>query len=193
MDEPIARRKAALRTSTRAARRGLSAGERARAAATVVGRIGQLPEVRRAGTVLFYAAMSDEVELAGLVGAVRHRGARTLFPKVRDDDLDLIASTDLRSLEPGYRGVREPMGPRVDPGFVDVALVPGVAFDPTGGRLGQGGGHYDRLLPRLAHDCVRIGVCFACQLVPRVPRESHDARVDVVVTETGVHRRGDRD
>lgn len=192
MDDPIPQRKVALRATTRAARGRLSSGERALAAAGVVDRIGQLPEVRRAATVLFYAATNDEVELAGLVGAVRARGARTLFPKVRGDELDLIASTDLRSLEPGYRGVREPMGPRVDPGFVDVALVPGVAFDPTGGRLGQGGGHYDRLLPLLADDCVRIGVCFACQLVPRVPRAAHDAAVDVVVTETAVHRRGER-
>lgn len=192
MDEQIAQRKVALREATRAARRGLSSGERARAAAVVVDRIRELPEVRRAGTVLLYAATNDEVELAGLVGALRHRGTRTLFPKVRGHELDLIATTDLRSLEPGYRGVREPMGPRVDAGFVDVALVPGVAFDPTGGRVGQGGGHYDRLLPRLADGCLRVGVCFACQVVPRVPRASHDAPVDVVVTETAVHRPGGR-
>lgn len=192
MDEPIALRKAALRATTLGARRGLTPGQRARAAADIVGRLRGVPALREAGSVLFYAAMRDEVELAGLVGEVRERGGRTLFPRVRGDELELVVSGDLRGLEPGYRGVREPIGPRVDPAFVDVALIPGAAFDPTGGRLGQGGGHYDRLLPQLAEPCLRIGVCFACQLVPHVPREPHDAGVDLVVTEAGLYRRGRR-
>lgn len=193
MDQELRRRKAALRATALSNRRGLGPGARARGSAAIVARLADLPELRRAGTVLLYAALPDEVELAGLVGSLRQRGSRTLFPRVRDDDLDLVATTDLRSLEPGYRGVPEPIGPRVDPGFVDVALIPGVAFDPVGGRLGQGGGHYDRLLPRLAEDCVRIGVCFAGQLVPRVPREPHDAGMDLVVTDTGTYRRGERE
>ena len=192
MDEPIAQRKAALRSTTLGARRRLSPGQRARAAADIVGRLRNLPALEEAGSVLFYAAMRDEVELAGLVGEIRERGGRTLFPRVRGEELELVVSGDVRGLEPGYRGVREPIGPKVDPAFVDVALVPGAAFDPTGGRLGQGGGHYDRLLPRLAESCVRIGVCFACQLVPHVPREPHDAGVDLVVTDTALYRRGRR-
>ncbi len=192
MDRPIAQRKAALRRTTLRARRRLTPAERARAAANIVERLRQLPVLREAGSVLLYAALRDEVELAGLVGEIRDRGARTLFPRVRGDELELVASGDVRGLEPGYRGVREPIGPKIDPAFVDVALVPGAAFDPTGGRLGQGGGHYDRLLPRLAEQCVRIGVCFACQLVPHVPREPHDAGVDLVVTEAARYRHGRR-
>jgi 5-formyltetrahydrofolate cyclo-ligase len=76
----------------------------------------------------------------------------------------------------------------VDPAVVDAAVLPGVAFDPRGGRLGAGGGHYDRLLARLPTETTRIGVGFACQLVPHVPTEPHDQRVEVVVTEASVHR-----
>lgn len=70
----------------------------------------------------------------------------------------------------------------VDPGDLDVVVVPGVAFTVDGHRLGQGGGHYDRFLLRLRPDCLTIGVCYAEQLVDAVPLEPHDVAVDVVVT-----------
>lgn len=184
--------KVALRASALAARRDLTVGERARAAAAVTERLLGLPELRRPGTVLVYAAMRDELDVAGVVAPLHERGGRTLFPRVRDTELELVAAHDLLTLQLGYRGIREPAGPAIDPEVVDVALVPGVAFDPHGGRLGQGGGHYDRLLPRLPASCVRIGTCFACQVVPRVPRDEHDATVNVVVTDRAVYRTGAR-
>lgn len=147
-----------------------------------------LPELRGAGTVLLYAALREEVDLAGALGPLRERGVRILFPRVREDELELVAAADLLTLQLGHRGVREPAGRPVDPAVVDVAVLPGVAFDPRGGRLGAGGGHYDRLLARLPAHATRIGVGFACQLVPHVPTEPHDQRVEVVVTEASVHR-----
>ena len=132
--------------------------------------------------------MREEVDLATLVAPLHERGARTLFPRVRDERLELVAATDLRTLQLGHRGVREPAGRAVDPGVVDIAIVPGVAFDPRGGRLGGGGGHYDRLLASLAPAAVRIGVAFSCQLVPHLPQEPHDQPVHLVVTERSVHR-----
>jgi len=185
-------RKTALRASALAARRELSPGERARASTGAVARLLALPELRQPGTVEMYAAMRDELDVAGGVGPLVERGARTLFPRVRGEQLDLVAAQALSTLQLGYRGIREPAGPAIDPQVVDVALVPGVAFDPHGGRLGHGGGHYDRLLVRLDEGCVRIGVCFSCQVVPRVPRDEHDAVVDLVVTERAVYRTGAR-
>jgi len=146
-------------------------------------------ETRRPVTVLAYAAMADELDLGPLIEALRGRGARILYPRVRGPELELAAAPDSSVLAIGHRGVREPQGPTIDPDVVDLALVPGVAFDVHGARLGHGGGHYDRLLPRLPDTCVTVGVAFACQVVPRVPLESHDRRVDVVVTEAGAHRR----
>lgn len=182
-----------LRSSALDARRQLSDAERRDASAAVVDRLLHQPTLQRPGHVLLYAAMHDEVDLAGIVGPLRSRGVRTLFPRVAGDRLELVAASDLRTLQLGYRGVREPSGPRVDPGVVDVAVVPGVAFDPHGGRLGHGGGHYDRLLEQLREDGVRIGVCFACQLVPRVPRATHDEPVDVVVTDRARYHTGARE
>ncbi len=179
-----------LRAATRAARRALTADQRAEASARIVERLLTLPELRSASTVLLYAALQEEVNLGGLFAALRSQERRTLLPRVQGRELDLVAVTDLRGLELGFRGVQEPTGPAIDPGVVDVAVVPGLAFDPRGGRLGGGGGHYDRLLAGLRADAPRIGVAFTCQVVPQVPREAHDQPVTVVVTDAAVHRPG---
>lgn len=181
-------RKRALRAAALAARRQLSSRERADASGRVCDRLTHLAELRRVGAVLVYAGLAEEVDVAGFAAWLRAEGATTLFPRVRGDDLELVATTDLRSLKLGYRGIREPVGPVMDHRVIDVAIVPGVAFDPQGGRLGHGGGHYDRLLAKLDDEVVRVGVCFACQVVPTVPHESHDELVDVVVTDRATYR-----
>jgi len=98
------------------------------------------------------------------------------FEWCRDHGLDVFAPAvdgpDLRVV-PGD----------VDPAGMDIVVVPGLAFTVDGRRLGQGGGHYDRFLPRLRADCVTIGACFAEQIVADLPVEDHDRRVDVVVTD----------
>jgi len=101
------------------------------------------------------------------------------FEWCRELDLDVFApavdGADLRVV-PGD----------VDPATLDIVVVPGLAFTVDGRRLGQGGGHYDRFLPRLRPDCVTIGACFAEQIVADLPIEDHDRRVDVVATDTEV-------
>jgi 5-formyltetrahydrofolate cyclo-ligase len=180
--------KAALRSTTLSVRRELSRTERQQGSQAAVERLRRLPELRRARTVLLYAALADELDVGGLVGSLRSEGIRTLFPRVRGDRLELVAASDLLTLTLGYRGIQEPAGPAVDPSVVDVAVVPGVAFDLRGTRLGRGGGHYDRLLAELPDRCLRVGVGFSCQLVPVIPRDEHDQPVDVIVTERSTHR-----
>lgn len=181
--------KTALRRTALLARRSLPDEQRRAAAERVVERLAAMRPLRNARTVLLYAAMADELDITGVVPRLREAGIRTLFPRVRGERLELVAASDLLNLTLGYRGVREPVGPSIGPEAVDVAIVPGVAFDVHGGRLGHGGGHYDRLLAALPDDRLTIGVCFACQVVPRVPRQEHDRSVELVVTESGVHRR----
>lgn len=88
----------------------------------------------------------------------------------------------------GHYGIREPIDPVFLPlEAIDVMIIPGVAFDARGNRLGRGGGYYDRLLA--AFDGFTAGVAFAFQLVPCVPTEPHDRSVQVVVTETNSYNR----
>ncbi len=179
--------KRSLRMSAGAARRGLSPTERREQSAAAVERLGSLPELRWCSAVLLYAATAEELDPSGLLATLRRRGVRTLYPRVRDDRLELALVRDTSRLTSGFRGIPEPVGPAADPGMVDAALVPGLAFAPDGTRLGRGGGHYDRLLARL-DDVTTIGLCFSCQMVPRIPREDHDVPVDVVITERAVYR-----
>ena len=185
-------RKRALRSATIAVRRQLRPAERARASASLTVRLEALPELRAVRTALVYAALPEEPDLHAFTAALRLRGVHTLLPRVRGDDLDLVATTASQPLVAGFRGILEPPGRPEDPRDVDVAFIPGVAFDLHGGRLGHGGGHYDRLLAVLDDSALRVGVAFACQIVPAVVRESHDEPVDLVVTERATHRTGAR-
>lgn len=180
-------RKEALRGSARAARRSLDGPARALAVEAIATRLAELPELLDARTVLIYAASPEEVDVSATAQLLRDRGTMTLYPRVQGSELELVEVSDPAELEAGHRGIAEPVGPAIDPVVVDAVLVPGVAFDRRGGRLGQGGGHYDRLLPRLI-PAVSIGVAFACQIVPNVPRAAHDAMVDLVVTERSLQR-----
>ncbi|MEX1176860.1 MAG: 5-formyltetrahydrofolate cyclo-ligase [Nitriliruptor sp.] len=185
-------RKAALRRATRAARDGLTGIERATASAAAVARLRRLPELRRARVVALYAAHGSELDLTDLTAWLRSRGVTTALPRVEGAELTLVEAGPNTPLASGYRGVREPTGRPIHATAVDTVVLPGLAFDPVGGRLGQGGGHYDRLLGQVGDAVTRIGVGFACQLVPRVPREVHDAPVDIVVTDRATYRTGAR-
>jgi len=111
-----------------------------------------------------------------LVAAPRVEWEARTFRAVR------LASLD--EVEVRRFGVREPGdGEAVSRGELGLALVPGMAFDSRGGRLGRGGGFYDRFLADLPPTVRRLGVCFAAQVVERIPLEPHDARVNAIATE----------
>lgn len=182
----VEERKAALRRAARDARRSVDEDDRRFASARIVARLIALRELARADTVALFAPTEEEPDLAEFAAALAARGVRTVWPRVVGDGLELATG----ALAPGFRGIGEPDGAAVDPRLVDALLVPGVAFDPHGARLGRGGGHYDRLLAAVDPEALRVGVAFACQVVPAIPHEAHDRGVDLVVTERSVHRRG---
>jgi 5-formyltetrahydrofolate cyclo-ligase len=144
-----------------------------------------------ARTVLVYAATRGEPPLAELVALARQTGREVVLPRMAGDTLELRVWPAGGLLVRGAHGIGEPDAswPSLPPEAIDLALVPGLAFDPGGGRLGQGGGYYDRLLPALvprrADAPRRVGVAWAFQIVPRVPMEPHDITVDAVLTEEG--------
>lgn len=121
---------------------------------------------------------------------------RALFlPKVAEDGTTLIVCSvpDILAVEPGYRGILEPdmaRCARAEHGDVDAVLVPGLAFTPGGARLGQGGGHYDRLLAALPPRALRIGVGYDFQVLEDLPTEAHDMQLHWVVTEQRALRCG---
>lgn len=174
-------------------RRLAGIGDDARAAASARIREALAREVRGIGArcVVWFAGLADEPSVwpppEGLVG-VRHGLMRvdwssgTMTPCVVEDSA--------RDVVRGRHGVGEPgAGCAAIPlGEVDAVVVPGLAFDERGGRLGRGGGFYDRLLGDSGLRAVRIGVCLEAQVVEAVPEGAHDARVDLIVTEQRVVR-----
>lgn len=130
--------------------------------------------------MLLYHSLPDEVDTHDLI---RRWAAskRIVLPVVRGDDLELRLYTGDDSLTTGAFRIGEPTGPPfTDCGQIDLAVIPGVAFDRLGNRLGRGKGYYDRLLPRLK-GTYKMGLCFPGQLVDRLPAEEHDVRMDEVV------------
>jgi 5-formyltetrahydrofolate cyclo-ligase len=175
------------------ARRALPAAAVATASRRAVANLRRLPELTSdAGsssqrTLLLYAADPDEIDLTALLDAPPP-GFRVLLPRVEGDELVTVPHEPGDALVVGELGVREPTGPAIDLAGIDVVVVPGVAFSPSGGRLGRGRGMYDRLLPRLPH-ALRIGVCIELLVVEDLPLESHDVGMDLVVTDASIRRR----
>jgi 5-formyltetrahydrofolate cyclo-ligase len=187
--------KAELRTQLLRARRGLTAGERQAAAKALVERVRDLPQLATAGTVAAYVSMGAEPGTHDLINALRTAGTRVLLPVLQaDNDLDWSQYRGPATLERTARGLLEPTGERLGPEAAIAAqaiLLPGLAVDGRGVRLGRGGGSYDRVLERLARSGTRpalVVLLYAHEVVDAVPREPHDHLVDAAVTPEGVHR-----
>lgn len=199
-DDDARAAKSALRRSVREAIARMDAHARAHASARICEQINLSEPMRSAGCVMVFDALADEPDVSEVASAALARGKTVCYPRIDWDKRTLtpVAVPDLGFVRTTERhGVREPVGGReVRAWEVDLVIVPGVAFDGRGGRLGRGGGFYDRFLEMLAERARAhgdaaghggaVGVCFECQRVERVPREGHDASVSLVVTETGV-------
>jgi 5-formyltetrahydrofolate cyclo-ligase len=180
--------KSQQRLEIRARLAKMTAGDRAAASTEACLRVLGLPAYAAARSLLFFSSLSDEPDTAPLVAQAWQDGKRVFFPRVRPDGafLEIRAVTERGHLRPGAFGIPEPdpaRCPEESPTKIDFALVPGLAFDRSGHRLGRGRGYYDRLLAELPPACFRAGFFFACQELPAVPREPHDQRLHAVVTE----------
>jgi 5-formyltetrahydrofolate cyclo-ligase len=191
------RGKASARSELLAARALLSAEEREAAAAALAVRALELPELSGAHTVAAYVSVGREPGTRTLLETLHARGVRVLLPVLmHDNDLDWAAYEGERRLARAARGLLEPVGGRLGPRAVldaQVVLVPGLAVDRRGMRLGRGGGSYDRVLDRLAAagaDPVLAILLYDGEVLTRVPAERHDRPVDAAVTPGGVHRFG---
>ncbi len=191
--------KRVLRRRLLTARNGLTADELRESADALAARALALPEVAGARAVAAYVSVGAEPGTLALLDALRARGVRVLLPALLpNNDLDWGEYAGADSLARVRHGGRmelsEPGGERLGPGAVteaDVVLLPGVAVDGRGLRLGRGGGSYDRVLARLERAGARpalLVLLYDGEVVDRVPAEPHDRPVDAVVTPSGVRR-----
>lgn len=137
-----------------------------------------------------YLATDGELNLDPCITALLAGGRAVACPVVdwARRELHFERLHELHTVRVGEKNIREPTSGEVVPiGEIDLLLVPGVAFDRSGHRLGRGGGFYDRILADPALRAMRCGVAFECQMVERVPTEQHDQLVQVIVTAGGMH------
>ncbi len=191
-DEPD---KAGLREELLGMRSRLTRDDVEKAGTVLARRALELPELADAGTVAAYVSIGSEPGTRALLDALRERGVRVLLPVLlADNDLDWAEYEGAERLARARLGLLEPQGARLGVQAVleaDAVLLPGVAVDGRGTRLGRGGGSYDRVLARLEAAGARphlVVLLYDEEVVARVPREPHDHPVSAVVTPGGVRR-----
>lgn len=181
--------KRAVRDEAQAARDALSTAAREAASRAIADKIIALPSFAAAHAVLVTIPFRSEWNARLVATAALAAGKVVVSPRVdsvaRMLTLHRVADLD-HDVAPGYRGIPEPL-PHCSlfpAAAIDWVLVPGVAFDAAGRRLGYGGGYYDRLLPLVPRRAPRIAGAFDVQLIDAVPTGPHDLIVDSILTET---------
>jgi 5-formyltetrahydrofolate cyclo-ligase len=175
------RDKEKLRRTYCAVREGMSPVDVAEASTAVCRRLAGMTLLREAETVMAYLAFKNEVDLRPLFELLP--GIDWVLPRIEGKRMTIHPYEPEKLIRHAY-GMLEPPAdaPVVDPEELDVVLVPGVSFDRRGGRMGFGGGFYDRFLVKTT--AIRVGVCHDCCLAERVPCADHDQPMDWVVTPT---------
>lgn len=185
--------KNAMREEARARLARMGVAERRAAAAVIAERIWTLEEAASARVMLLYASAGVEVATDAIAAGAERRGIVVTYPRCLPQTRAMVLH---RVMEPGELrmaatyGIREPdpTCPVVEIGEVDVALVPGLAWDRRGTRLGRGAGYYDRLFKSPGWRGFRCGLFYSIQEFERLPANRMDAPLDAVVTEEGVVR-----
>lgn len=145
-----------------------------------------LEEVIKSSVFLLYYPHKNEVNTLNILNRLLSEGKTVLLPKVEGKHILPVKITDINSVSTGYAGIKEPEGGQVYRSDIDVIVVPAVAFDEKGYRLGYGKGFYDKFLSN--QNALKIGLAYDFQVLKEIPRDLHDIPVDIVITPTKIIR-----
>jgi 5-formyltetrahydrofolate cyclo-ligase len=153
-----------------------------------------LPEYAAARTVMFYVDVRSEVRTRHSLPDALKSGKRIVVPYCVNNELELFLLSDMDELAVGMYKILEPRDElrslpqkKLGPRDLDLVMVPGVAFDRGGGRMGHGFGYYDKLLQHARSDAPLVALAFECQLFPEIPTQAHDIFMDKIVTEQAIY------
>jgi 5-formyltetrahydrofolate cyclo-ligase len=175
-----------------ALRDAMTEGRRAVASAAICDAANVLLAARLSpgAVVALYSAKGSEVDTAQIDGFARSQGLVVAYPRVIANDRRLaFHAVGLDELAPARFGLHEPSTDAPGIALTDIAafLVPGLAFDRSGGRIGWGRGHYDATFAAAAPGVLRVGLAYECQLIEQVAREPHDVSLHIIITEVTTH------
>jgi len=181
--------KVELRRLVLSKRGELTPEQRREKSAAIQERLFYLPEFQQAAVVLFFIGFGSEVDTLPMLEAALGQGKLVVAPKVLKGNSNLVlrqVAQPASQLQPGTMGILEPDNtcPEIALEEIPLIIVPAVAWEESGYRLGYGGGFYDRLLAR--SKALKVGLGFDCQVVEAVPRAAHDLPVDRLITESRV-------
>jgi len=155
-----------------------------------------LPEYAAAGTVMYYVDVRSEVRTRNYLATALTHGKRIVVPYCVEGELELFLLESMEELEIGAYKILEPRADlrgradkKIRPDELDLIMVPGVAFDRRGARMGHGFGYYDKLLEHARPDCPLVALAFECQFFDEIPTQSHDVFMDKIISEATVYER----
>lgn len=178
--------KASLRRQMRQAKASLTPEQKSAESSAVWHHVEATTAFAEAQHILLYHSLPDELSTHQVLDRWVELGKTIYLPVVIGDDL-VVRRYTREAMQQGEFNIMEPTGSDVDTDVLQLIIVPGVAFDSTGNRLGRGKGYYDRLLSRTSATC--IGVCYNCQLLPSIPAEAHDKVMHYIITPEGAVKR----
>lgn len=188
MHEDLHELKKSIRERAHAARNALT--DKDELSRVICERLVALPEYQAAGTVMYYVDVRSEVRTRHYLRTALGHGKRIVVPYCVADELETFLLTDMGQLAVGMYKILEPKAElraipelKVPVADLELIVVPGVAFDRQGGRLGHGKGYYDKLLEHARPETPLVALAFECQLFPEIPMQEHDVYMDKVVTE----------
>ncbi|OGJ43912.1 5-formyltetrahydrofolate cyclo-ligase [Candidatus Peregrinibacteria bacterium RIFCSPLOWO2_02_FULL_48_14] len=178
--------KQALRQEMREKRKALSPASYAKKSGEIHKQLENLKEWQSARTVLLYVSNEAEVDTHALLHDALEKNRRVFVPKTVGENLVICPLREWEDLKPGNFGILEPceIVEEAHPESMDLILVPGLAFDRRGHRLGYGKGFYDKLLKNTRG--FKVGLAFSEQVVEELPTEAHDVPLDLIITDSAL-------
>lgn len=190
--DALRERKEALRKQAHANRQALT--NKDELSQIICRKFVELPEYSAARTVMFYVDVRAEVRTRHYLPTALEHGKRIVVPYCVDGELELFHLESMDELAVGMYKILEPREElrglpekKVEVRELDLIMVPGVAFDRRGARMGHGFGYYDKLLEHAKPDTPLVALAFECQLFDEVPTQAHDVFMDKIITEQGVY------
>jgi len=181
-----------LRMQNLAKRNQLSKREVAAKSKAIEEKFLALPEFEKAKTIMLYYGVNNEVETRNLIEKALALGKRIVLPATNFEKgtMKPVELSSLDKLVETEKGLLEPkLEKEVEVEEIELVVVPGVSFDSQGGRIGRGKGFYDSLLRKTSTKIALVGLCFEENLEENIPIESHDVKMDIVITDSKVIRR----
>jgi len=184
-----------LRNTILSHRDSLTLAEQTKKSEQILDSLVNLPEVQQVSTLFIYVNFRSEVQTIPFIKHCLSAGKTVTVPvtRVAEKKLQAIKLTDVdKDLQPGYCGIPEPVTilqqtMECDPSSIDMVILPGSVFDRQGGRLGYGGGYYDRFLVDAAPGAIRVAIAYESQLVDAIELQPHDQLMDWIITEKNTY------